>query len=61
MSRELPAGVAVELDAIELGAPVQVGTLRRVPSSVGAVVAFAYHEAWLARSDAFVIDPAHGL
>ena len=61
MSRELPAGAAVQLDAIELGAPVQVGTLRRVPSSVGAVVAFAYHEAWLARSDAFVIDPVHGL
>ena len=61
MSRELPAEVAVELDAAELGGPVRVGTLRRVPSPSGAVVAFAYDEAWFARRDAFVIDPAHGL
>lgn len=61
MSHELPAEVAVELDAAELDGPVRVGTLRRVPSPSGAVVAFAYDEAWLARRDAFVIDPAHGL
>ena len=61
MSRELPAEVAVELDAAELGGPVRVGTLRRVASPSGAVVEFAYDEAWLARRDAFVIDPAHGL
>jgi len=61
MSRELPAEVAVELDAAELGGPVPVGGLRRVPSPSGAVVAFAYDEAWLARRDAFVIDPSHGL
>lgn len=61
MSRELPAEVAVEVDAAELGGPVRVGTLRRVPSPSGAVVAFAYDEAWLARPDAFVLDPAHGL
>jgi len=61
VSRELPAAVAVELDAAELGGPVRVGSLRRVPSASGAVVAFAYDAAWLARSDAFVIDPAHGL
>jgi hypothetical protein len=34
---------------------------RRVPSTSGAIVAFAYHEAWLARSGTFVIDPSHGL
>jgi serine/threonine-protein kinase HipA len=61
MSRELPSEVTVELDAAELGGPVRVGRLRRVPSASGAVVAFAYDAAWLARSDAFVIDPAHGL
>lgn len=60
MSRELPTEVAVELDAEELGGPVRLGRLRRVPSPSGAVVAFAYDEAWLARRDAFVIDPAHG-
>lgn len=61
MSRELPSEVTVELDAADLGGPVRVGRLRRVPSASGAVVAFAYDAAWLARSDAFVIDPAHGL
>ncbi len=61
MSRELPHEVTVELDAAELGGPVRVGTLRRVPSPSGAVVAFGYDDAWLARRDAFVIDPAHGL
>ena len=60
MSRELPTEVAVELDAADLGGPLRVGRLRRVPSLSGAVVAFAYDEAWLARRDAFVIDPAHG-
>ena len=60
MSRELPHEVTVELDAAELGGPVRVGTLRRVSSPSGAVVAFGYDEAWLARRDAFVIDPAHG-
>lgn len=60
MSRELPREVTVELDAAELGGPVRVGTLRRVPSPSGAVVAFAYDEGWLARRDAFVLDPAHG-
>lgn len=61
MTPELPAEVAVELDAAELGGPVRVGTLRRVASSSGGVVAFAYDATWLARSDAFVVDPAHGL
>ncbi len=61
MSRELPAAVAVELDAAELGGPVRVGRLRRVPAVSGAVVAFAYDAAWLARGDAFVLDPSHGL
>lgn len=60
MTRELPSEVTVELDAAELGGPVRVGRLRRVPSPSGAIVAFAYDAAWLARSDAFVIDPAHG-
>ena len=61
MSRELPAAVSVELEARELGGPVRVGSLRRVPAASGAVVAFAYDEAWLARSGTFVIDPSHGL
>lgn len=61
MSRELPTEVNVELDASELGGRARIGTLRRVPSSAGAVVAFAYDEEWLARRDAFVIDPAHGM
>ena len=61
MSRELPSEVTVELDAAELGGPARVGSLRRVPSATGGVVAFAYDAAWLARSDTFVIDPAHGL
>lgn len=61
MSSDLPAEVAVELDAAELGGPVRVGSLRRVPSASGAVVAFAYDGTWLARSEAFVLDPAHGL
>jgi serine/threonine-protein kinase HipA len=61
MTRELPSEVAVELDAAELGGPVRVGRLRRVQSPSGAVVAFGYDAAWLARSDAFVIDPSHGL
>ena len=60
MSRELPTQVAVELNAAELGGPVRVGTLRRVPSPSGALVAFGYEEAWLARRDTFVLDPAHG-
>ena len=34
--------------------------LRRVPAGTGAVVAFAYDAAWLARPEAFVIDPTHG-
>ena len=61
MSRDLPAAVSVELDAAELGDPVRVGSLRRVPSASGAIVAFAYDEAWLDRSGTFVIDPSHGL
>jgi serine/threonine-protein kinase HipA len=61
VTRELPSEVTVELDAGELGGPVRVGRLRRVPSPSGAVVAFGYDAAWLARSDAFVIDPSHGL
>ncbi len=60
MKHELPDEVAVELDAANLGGPVRLGRLRRVPSPSGAVVAFSYDEAWLARRDAFVIDPAHG-
>lgn len=61
MSREVPDEVTVELDAAELGGPVRLGRLRRVPSPSGAVVAFSYDEAWIARPHAFVIDPAHGL
>jgi len=61
MRRELPTEVNVELDASELGGRARIGTLRRIPSSAGAVVAFAYDEEWLARRDAFVIDPAHGM
>ena len=60
MSRELPAEVSVELDAAELGGPARVGTLRRVPSPSGAIVAFVYDETWLTRPGAFVLDPAHG-
>ena len=60
MSGPLPSRVSVELDAAELGGPVQVGTLRRTASPSGGIVGFAYDEAWLARGDAFVIDPTHG-
>lgn len=61
MSPDLPTEVSVELDAAELGGPTEIGTLRRVSASGGGVVAFAYADAWLARPDAFVLDPSHGL
>jgi serine/threonine-protein kinase HipA len=61
VSGDLPDGVSVELDATELGGPLEIGTLRRLRASGGPVIAFAYEEAWLARPDAFVIDPRHGL
>lgn len=53
--------VSVELDAAELGGPTQIGTLRQISSPSGPLVAFAYDESWLARPDAFVLDPTHGL
>ena len=56
-----PPVVAVELDAAELGGPVRIGTLRRIAAPTGALVAFAYDEAWLVREGSFVIDPTHGL
>jgi serine/threonine-protein kinase HipA len=61
MSLSLPSVVSVELDAAELGGPVRIGTLRRVAAPTGALVAFAYDEAWVVRKDSFVIDPTHGL
>lgn len=61
MSHPLPAVVAVELDAAELGGPLRIGTLRRVAAPTGALVAFAYDDTWVTRPDAFVIDPTHGL
>lgn len=61
MIREIPSEVSAELDAAELGGPLTVGRLRRVASSTGAIVAFAYDDAWLARPDAFTLDPSHGL
>jgi serine/threonine-protein kinase HipA len=57
----MPSVVAVEIDSAELGGPVHVGTLRRIAAPGGALVAFAYDEAWVGRRDAFVIDPTHGL
>jgi serine/threonine-protein kinase HipA len=61
VSREILSEVRVQLDAAELGGPLPVGRLRRVPSPSGAIVAFAYDDAWLARPDAFSIDPTLGL
>lgn len=61
MSPGLPAEVAVELEAAELGGRRRIGTLQRVGTGPSALVAFAYEEAWLAGRDAFVVDPAHGL
>ena len=61
MSRLLPSVVSVELDAAELGGPVRIGTLRRIAAPTGALVAFAYDEAWVARKGSFVLDPTHGL
>ena len=61
MSRQLPSVVSVELDATELGGPARIGTLRRIAAPTGALIAFAYDEAWVARTGAFVIDPTHGL
>ena len=53
--------VSVELDAAELGGPVTIGTLRRMRAPGGSLVGFAYSDDWLARRDAFAIDPLHGL
>jgi serine/threonine-protein kinase HipA len=61
MTGELPTEVGVELDAAEFGPVTRIGTLRRVSSAMGPLVAFAYDEAWLDRSNAFPIDPSHGL
>ena len=61
MTADLPSEVTVELDAAELGPPLLIGTLRRVSSPSGPLVAFAYDEAWTARTGAFPIDPSHGL
>lgn len=47
MTGELPSEVRVELDAAEFGPATRVGTLRRVSSATGPLVAFAYDEAWL--------------
>jgi Uncharacterized protein related to capsule biosynthesis enzymes len=60
-SHDLPDRVTVELDSAELGGPSTIGTLRRTRASGGSILAFAYDEAWIARKDAFVIDPIHGL
>jgi len=53
--------VTVELDAAELGGPVDIGVLRRNKAAGGSIVGFAYSDEWLARRDAFPIDPLHGL
>jgi len=53
--------VTVELDAAELGGPVDIGVLRRNRAAGGSIVGFAYSDEWLARRDAFPIDPLHGL
>lgn len=53
--------VTVELDATELGGPVDVGVLRRNRAAGGSIIGFAYSDEWLARKDAFPIDPLHGL
>ena len=57
----LPSVVSVDLDAPELGNRVTLGTLRRIASPSGELIAFAYDDAWLERTDGFVIDPGHGL
>lgn len=53
--------VTVELDAAELSGPVNIGVLRRTRAAGGSIVGFAYSDDWLARKDAFPIDPLHGL
>ncbi len=53
--------VRVELDTAEHGPALPIGTLRRVAAAPESIIAFAYSDAWLARADAFVIDPMHGL
>ena len=53
--------VTVELDAAELGGPLDIGLLRRNRAAGGSIVGFAYSDEWLARRDAFPIDPLHGL
>ena len=58
-----PGGPAfsVDLDTTLFGAPLQIGSLRRISGPSGDVIAFAYDPGWLARPGAFVIDPSHGL
>ena len=53
--------VTVELDDDELGGPIDIGVLRRNRAAGGSIVGFSYSDEWLARKDAFVIDPLHGL
>ncbi len=61
MRGRLADQVSVELDASELGGPMAVGSLRRIPASGGAIAAFAFDRDWLRGSGAFSPDPAFGL
>lgn len=53
--------LAVHLDAADLGPACRIGVLRRERGRSGAVISFAYDEAWLARAGAFTLDPSLGL
>jgi serine/threonine-protein kinase HipA len=57
----LPDSVTVEADVAELGGTLEVGVLRNNRSPGKAIIGFAYAESWLARPDAFPIDPRHQL
>jgi serine/threonine-protein kinase HipA len=50
--------VAVYLDAVDHQPTRRVGVLARERSRSTSVIAFAYDRAWLARRDAFEIDPS---
>ena len=48
----------VILDDARLGAPVEVGVLSHTRKGAAEVVRFSYSDAWLARAEAFPVDPS---
>ncbi|MEK7863871.1 MAG: HipA domain-containing protein, partial [Chloroflexota bacterium] len=53
--------LVVHVDAPELDPNSSVGVLQRERGRSGTVISFAYDDAWLARADAFTLDPSLGL